>query len=112
MGFNFVLLKYKHLSVSKPIDLSPISKRFPSTVLLSCRLVASGKGTWSVLLWPRPRELLRLGVNGGGQLADPDAAAAAHVGVASSCAAELNSTQHGHLWFFSASRQKEIKGRK
>jgi hypothetical protein len=45
-------------------------------------VVASGEGTWSELLWPRPSELLRLGVNGGGLAADPDAAPAACVGVA------------------------------
>jgi len=43
-------------------------------------VVASGEGTWSKLLWPRPSELLRLGVNGGGLAADADPAAC--VGVA------------------------------
>jgi len=62
-------------------------------------LVASGEGTWSELFWPKPRELLRLGVNGGGLPADPDAAAAAGVGVAGGCAPELNSAQRGHLRF-------------
>lgn len=61
-------------------------------------LVASGEGTWSEL-WPKPRELLRLGVNGGGLPADPDAAAPAGVGVAGGCAPELNSAQRGHLRF-------------
>ena len=70
-------------------------------------LVASGEGTWSVLLWPKPRELLRLGVNGGGLPADPDAAAAAGVGVAGGCAPELNSAQRGHLRFVSASKKKK-----
>ena len=69
-------------------------------------LVASGEGTWSALLWPKPRELLRLGVNGGGLPADPDAAAAAGVGVAGGCAPELNSAQRGHLRFVSASEKK------
>jgi hypothetical protein len=69
-------------------------------------LVASGEGTWSKLFWPKPRELLRLGVNGGGLPADPDAAAAAGVGVAGGCAPELNSAQRGHLRFVSASEKK------
>ena len=63
-------------------------------------LVASGEGTWSVLLWPRPSELLRLGVNGGGLTADPDADPAA-CGVAGGCVPELNSAQRGHLRFVS-----------
>jgi hypothetical protein len=72
-------------------------------------LVASGEGTWSEL-WPKPRELLRLGVNGGGLPADPDAAAPAGVGVAGGCAPELNSAQRGHLRFVSASEKKKGSG--
>lgn len=71
-------------------------------------LVARGEGTWSEL-WPKPREL-RLGVNGGGLPADPDAAAAAGVGVAGGCAPELNSAQRGHLRFVSVSEKKTRRG--
>jgi hypothetical protein len=60
-------------------------------------LVASGEGTWSELLGPKPSELLRLGVNGGGLPADPAAEAAA----AGGCVPELNSAQRGHLRFVS-----------
>ena len=67
-------------------------------------LVASGEGTWSELLWPKPREL-KLGVNGGGL----PAAAAAGVGVAGGCTPELNSAQRGHLRFVSASEKNKIK---
>ena len=66
-------------------------------------LVASGEGTWSELLCPKPRELLRLGVSGGGL----PAAAAACAGVAGGCAPELNSAQRGHLRFVSASEKKK-----
>ena len=61
-------------------------------------VVASGEGTCSELIWPKPSELLRLGVNGGGLPADPDAVA---VGVAGGCVPELNSAQRGHLRFVS-----------
>lgn len=64
-------------------------------------VVASGEGTCSKLLWPKPSELLRLGVNGGGLLADPDAEAETCVGVAGGCVPELNSAQRGHLRFVS-----------
>lgn len=75
-----------------------------SVAAITGGLVASGEGTWR-LLWPKPRELLRLGVNGGGLPADPDAAAAAGVGVAGGCAPELNSAQRGHLRFVSVSEK-------
>ena len=45
--------------------------------------------------------MLRLGVNGGGLPADPDAEAVTGVGVAGGCVAELNSAQRGHLRFVS-----------
>lgn len=45
-------------------------------------VVASGEGTCSELIWPKPSELLRLGVKGGGLPADPDAVAETAVGVA------------------------------
>jgi len=61
-------------------------------------LVASGEGTCSKLLGPKPSEL-RLGVNGGGLLADPDAEAETAAGVAGGCVPELNSAQRGHLRF-------------
>jgi hypothetical protein len=61
-------------------------------------LVASGEGTCSELLGPKPSEL-RLGVNGGGLPAGPDAEAEA--GVAGGCVPELNSAQRGHLRFVS-----------
>jgi hypothetical protein len=64
-------------------------------------VVESGEGTWSELLWPRPSELLRLGVNGCGLTADPDADAGVCVGVAGGWVAELNSAQRGHLRFVS-----------
>jgi hypothetical protein len=65
-------------------------------------LVARGEGTWSEVLWPKPRELLRLGVKGGGVPADPDADAAVDLGVAAgSCTPVLNSAQRGHLRFVS-----------
>lgn len=60
-------------------------------------LVASGEGTWSELLCPKPSELLRLGVNGGGLPADAEAVA----GVAGGWVPELNSAQRGHLRFVS-----------
>jgi hypothetical protein len=60
-------------------------------------VVASGEGTWSKLLWPSPSELLRLGVNGGGLAADPDADPTTCVGVAGGWVPELNSAQRGHL---------------
>ena len=63
-------------------------------------LVARGEGTWSEL-WPKPREVLRLGVNGGGVAAGPDADPAAGVGVAGGCTPVLNSAQRGHLRFVS-----------
>lgn len=65
-------------------------------------LVASGEGTWSELLCPKPSELLRLGVNGGGLPADADAEAVA--GVAGGCVPELNSAQRGHLRFVSGEK--------
>ena len=71
-------------------------------------LVASGEGTCSKLLWPIPSELLRLGVNGGGLPAVPDAEAETGAGVAGGCVPELNSAQRGHLRFVS----EREKGRK
>jgi hypothetical protein len=71
-------------------------------------LVASGEGTCSELLGPKPSELPRLGVNGGGLPADPDAEAVTGAGVAGGCVPELNSAQRGHLRFVSE-REKEKK---
>jgi hypothetical protein len=73
-------------------------------------LVASGEGTCSMLLWPKPSELLRLGVNGGGLPADPDAEAETATGVAGGCVPELNSAQRGHLRFVSerGKRKKQL----
>jgi hypothetical protein len=74
-------------------------------------LVARGEGTWSEVFWPNPRELLRLGVNGCGVPADPDAAAAAAAvgvdGVAADggCTPVLNSAQRGHLRFVSEKKK-------
>jgi hypothetical protein len=70
-------------------------------------LVASGEGTCSELLGPKPSEV-RLGVNGGGLPAGPDAEAEAGVGVAGGCVPELNSAQRGHLRFVSE-REREKK---
>jgi hypothetical protein len=64
-------------------------------------LVASGEGTCNEVLGPKPSELLRLGVNGGGLLAVPDAEAETGAGVAGGCVPELNSAQRGHLRFVS-----------
>lgn len=64
-------------------------------------LVASGEGTCSELLGPKPSELPRLGVNGGGLPAVPDAEAVTGAGVAGGCVPELNSAQRGHLRFVS-----------
>lgn len=64
-------------------------------------LVASGEGTCSELLWPKPSELLRLGVNGGGLPAGPDAEAETGVAAVGGCVPELNSAQRGHLRFVS-----------
>ena len=64
-------------------------------------VVASGDGTCSELIWPKPSELLRLGVNGGGLPADPDPVAETAAGVAGGCVPELNSAQRGHLRFVS-----------
>ncbi len=64
-------------------------------------VVASGEGTWSKLLGPKPSDVLRLGVNGGGLPAVPDTEAETGVGVAGGCAPELNSAQRGHLRFVS-----------
>jgi hypothetical protein len=69
-------------------------------------VVASGEGTCSELIWPKPSELLRLGVKGGGLPADPDAVAETAVGVAGGCVPELNSAQRGHLRFVSE-KEKE-----
>jgi hypothetical protein len=66
-------------------------------------LVARGEGTWSELLGPKPSELLRLGVNGGGLPADPDAEAAA-----GGCVPELNSAQRGHLRFVSERKKMMV----
>lgn len=70
-------------------------------------VVASGEGTCSELIWPKPSELLRLGVNGGGLPADPDAEAETAVGVAGGCVPELNSAQRGHLRFVSMKEREE-----
>jgi hypothetical protein len=72
-------------------------------------LVASGEGTCRELLWPKPSELLRLGVNGGGLPAGPDAEAETGVAAAGGCVPELNSAQRGHLRFVSErERRKKI----
>jgi len=72
-------------------------------------LVASGEGTCSELLGPKPSELPRLGGNGGGLPADPDAEAVTGAGVAGGCVPELNSAQRGHLRFVSEGKRKEKK---
>ena len=72
-------------------------------------VVASGEGTCNELIWPKPSELPRLGVNGGGLPADPDAEAVTAVGVAGGCVPELNSAQRGHLRFVSESEKKILK---
>jgi hypothetical protein len=65
-------------------------------------VVASGEGTCSELIWPKPSELLRLGVKGGGLPAE------AAVGVAGGCVPELNSAQRGHLRFVSEKNNKKL----
>ena len=69
-------------------------------------VVASGEGTCSNPLWLKPSELPRLGVNGGGLPADPDAEAVTGAGVAGGCVPELNSAQRGHLRFVSEGKRK------
>jgi hypothetical protein len=90
-------VRHHRLSVSLifgAVDTSPAAA-------ITGGLVASGEGTCSELLGPKPSELLRLGVNGGGLPADPDAEAAA-----GGCVPELNSAQRGHLRFVSEEGKK------
>ena len=64
-------------------------------------LVASGEGTCSEVLGPKPSELLKLGVNGGGLLSVPYSDAVTGGGVGGGCVQVLNSALRGLLRFVS-----------